>query len=96
MFIIPKMIEPTTASVVVFLLSKTSNMNVKILQKRPLYYKKKICKWIKRNNHDIIEVGMDELGDMILDITNNIIHFAPHPSLYLLIYFIILIIIIIL
>lgn len=96
MFIIPKMIEPTTVSVAVYLLSKTTEMKINYLKKRPFHYKKKICKWIKRNNHDIIEIGMDELGDTFLDVINNMIHFNPHPSSYLLIYSLLLIIIIIL
>lgn len=96
MFIIPKMIEPTTASIAVFLLTKTTQMNLRIVKRRPLHYKKKICKWIKQNNKDFMEITMDELGDTFLDIVNNIIHFNPHPSSYLLIYSLLLIIIIIL
>jgi len=96
MFINPMMIEPTTASVAVFLLSKTTEMNIKVAKKRPFYYKKKICKWIKQNNHDIVEISADELGDTFIDVINNMIHFNPHPSLFLLIYSLLLIIIIIL
>ena len=96
MFIIPKMIEPTTASVAVYLLSKTSDINLKIMKRKPFHYKKKICKWIKKNNHEVIEISMDELGDTMLDFINNIILFNPHPSSYLLLYSLLLIIIIIL
>ena len=93
MFIIPRMIEPTTVSVAVYLLSRTSEMNFNIIKKRPFHYKKKICKWIKKNNRDVIEISMDEIGDVVLDVANSIIHFNLHPSLYLLIYSLLFIII---
>lgn len=96
MFIIPRMIEPTTVSVAVYLLTKTTQMNIKVVKKRPFHYKKKICKWIRHNNYDFMEITMDEFGDTIIDIANNIIHFNPHPSLFFIIYSILLIIIIIL
>lgn len=96
MFIIPRMIEPTTMSVAFYLLTQTNKMNMNIVKRRPFHYKKKICKWIIKNNRDVAEISMDELGDTVIDLANNIIHFNPHPSLYLLIYSILLIIIIIL
>jgi hypothetical protein len=96
MFISPMMIEPTTASFAVFLLSKTSEINFRIMKRKPFHYKKKICKWIKYNNRDIIDISIDELGDTTLDIFNAIIHINPNPSYFLLIYSLLLIIIIIL
>jgi hypothetical protein len=75
------MIEPATASIAVYLLANTNKIKPTILKKEPFYYKKKMCKWIKKNKHLILEVGIDEFSDFIFDITNYI--HAPAPSLAL-------------
>jgi hypothetical protein len=75
------MIEPATASIAVYLLANTNKIKPTILRKEPFYYKKKMCKWIKKNKHLMLEVGIDEFSDFIFDVTNYI-HF-PVPSLAL-------------
>uniref|UniRef100_A0A6C0EPY0 Uncharacterized protein n=1 Tax=viral metagenome TaxID=1070528 RepID=A0A6C0EPY0_9ZZZZ len=86
-----RMLEPTTASVAVYLLSRTTTLKRNIIQKRPLHYKRKFCKWIVKNRHTIIEVGLDEISDILFE-TSNIIHIMPNPTILCLTYFIILII----
>jgi len=76
-----KMIEPATASIAVYLLANTNRIKPTILRKEPFYYKKKMCKWIKKNKHLMLEVGIDEFSDFIFDVTNYI--HVPVPSLAL-------------
>ena len=86
-----RMLEPTTASVAVYLLTKTTKIKTNIIQKRPLHYKRKLCKWIIKNNHTMIDLGIEEISDLIFDIS-NIIHVIPNPTIIFFSYFIILII----
>jgi hypothetical protein len=44
MFINVYMIEPATASLAVYLLTKTNRINPYVLKRRPFHYKKKLCK----------------------------------------------------
>lgn len=85
------MLEPTTASVAIYLLSKTTTLKRNIIQKKPLHYKQKLCKWVYKNKHTIIDVGIDELADIVFDISNNI-HIIPNPSITVIIYSLLLII----
>jgi hypothetical protein len=85
------MLEPTTASIAVYLLSRTTTLKTNIIQKKPLHYKRKFCKWLIKNKHTMIDVGVDEISDLIFDISNNI-HLMPNPTFMFLSYFIILII----
>ena len=85
------MLEPTTASVAVYLLSRTTTLKRNIIQKRPFHYKRKLCKWIVKNKHTIIEIGLDEISDILFE-TSNIIHLNSNPTILCLTYFIILII----
>jgi hypothetical protein len=87
-----KMIEPATASVAVYLLSKTTKIKPHILRKEPFHYKKKLCKWIVKNKHIIIDIGMDELADYLLDISDYMQIHAP--TLPIIIYLVALIILI--
>jgi hypothetical protein len=86
-----RMLEPTTASVAVYLLSRTTTLKRNIIQKRPFHYKRKFCKWIVKNKHTIMEVGLDEISDILFE-TSNIIHLNSNPTIICLAYFIILII----
>jgi hypothetical protein len=86
-----RMLEPTTASIAVYLLSRTTTLKTNIIQKKPLHYKRKFCKWLIKNKHTMIDVGVDEISDLIFDISNNI-HLMPNPTFIFLSYFIILII----
>ena len=90
MFISPYMIEPATASLAVYLLTKTNKINGYILRRRPFHYKRKICKWIVKNKHTVIDVGIDEIADLIFDISNNI--HIPSPTITIIIYWMIIII----
>lgn len=85
------MLEPTTASVAIYLLSKTTTLKRNIIQKKPLHYKNKLCKWVCKNKHTIIDVGIDELADFLFDLSNNI-HIIPNPSITVIIYSLLLII----
>jgi hypothetical protein len=87
-----KMIEPATASVAVYLLSKTTKIKPHILRKEPFHYKKKFCKWIVKNKHIIIDIGMDELADYLLDISDYMQIHAP--TLPIIIYLVAIIILI--
>lgn len=95
MFITPMMLEPTTASIAVYLLSKTTTLKRNIIEKKPFYYKKKICKWLYKNKHTIIDVGLDELFDLLLESTNNIHIISKYSSIFIIMYFTLLIIMII-
>lgn len=86
-----RMLEPTTASIAIYLLSKTTTMKRNIIQKRPLHYKRKFCKWIIKNKHTMIDIGLDEISDLLFETSNNI-HIMPNPTIIFLTYFIILII----
>lgn len=86
-----KMLEPTTASFAIYLLSKTTTLKRNIIQKRPLHYKKKICKWMLKNKHTIIDIGVDEIADVLFDLSNNI-HVVYNPSLAVILYTALLII----
>lgn len=95
MFITPSMLEPTTASVAVYLLSRTTTLKRNIIQKRPMHYKYKFCKWIYKNKHTIADITLDELADFAFDMTNNI-HIYPNPTYMFITYSILLLIFIIL
>jgi hypothetical protein len=86
-----RMLEPTTASVAVYLLSRTTTLKRNIIQKRPFHYKRKLCKWIVKNKHTMVEVGLDEISEFIFDLS-NIIHIMPNPTIISFIYLIIIII----
>lgn len=85
-----KMIEPATASIAVYLLTKTSKIKPYVLKRQPFHYKKKLCKWIVKNKHLIIETGLDELSDYLFEISNNI--HIPFPTIPLIIYWFLLVI----
>ena len=86
-----RMLEPTTASVAVYLLTKTTTLKRNIIQKRPFHYKSKFCKWIVKNKHTMVDVGVEELADLIFDLSNYI-HIMPNPTMISFTYFIIIII----
>lgn len=87
-----KMIEPATASIAVYLLTKTSKVKPYVLRRQPFHYKKKLCKWIVKNKHLIIETGFDEFSDYLFEISNNI--HIPSPTIALIIYWVMIIILI--
>ena len=92
MFINTVMIEPTTASIAVYLLLRSPNINNnRLIKRNPLYIKKKFCRWVKKNKHTILETTIDEFSDYVMD---NINIFHINPSIPFIIYLIALILII--
>jgi hypothetical protein len=84
------MIEPATASLAVYLLTKTTKVKPLFFKKKPFHYKRKLCKWVVKNKHTIIDVGIDEIADYIFDISNNI--HIPSPTITIIIYWMLIII----
>ena len=90
-----KMIEPASASIAVYLITrgtKTINRDKRLLNKNPILIKKKICKWILRNKEEVSNSIIDETNDLMMD-SLNLIHI--NPSIFLMIYILILFITII-
>ncbi len=85
-----KMIEPASASIAVYLITrgtKTINRDKRLLNKNPILIKKKICKWILRNKEEVSNSIIDETNDLMMD-SLNLIHI--NPSIFLMIYILIL------
>ena len=92
------MLEPTTASIAVYLLAKTPfgiNKNKRLLIKKPYHFKRKICRWILYNHHELIETLIDEGNDYLMDSLNLIKITQLNPSIFLILYIIALIVVII-
>jgi hypothetical protein len=94
MIVTLRMLEPTTASLVLYLFTRTTKIKPKIIKRNPFHYKKQICKWFNKNKHTIVEVGLDEIADTIFDLSNNL-HFQELPSISFMIYLMILVIFIV-
>lgn len=97
LYIKPFMIEPATASIAIYLLTKTPlniNKNKQLLNKNPLYLKKKICRWFKNNKNELIERIIDETSDNMIDILNLIKIIKFNPSIFIIIYIFLLILLI--
>lgn len=94
------MLEPTTASIAIYLLTKTSsitdNKNCRLFVKKPFYFKRKICKWIFYNKNELLDIIIDENNEKLLDLINNIntIKYI-NPSIFLLLYIFMLFLVII-
>jgi len=94
----PRMIEPATASIGLYILAKTPlhlDKNNKIIKKKPILFKKKICKWIYKNHHTILDTIIDEANDYLLDSLNVIKIINFNPSIFLIMYILALLLIII-
>jgi len=94
------MLEPATISLAVYLLTKSSrltiNKNKRLLIKRPYDFKRKVCKWINYNKHDLVNTIVDETNEYILDWINHIYTIKTvNPSIFMIIYVCILVIAII-
>ena len=95
LFINPKMIEPTTLSIGIYIISKTPTTlpkTHKYFNKNPLLVKKKICKWLLRHHEPLIDTIIDEYNDQLLYVINLI---KINPSIFLMLYLIALLLIII-
>lgn len=92
------MIEPASASIAVFLITKgtkTITKDKRLFNKNPLLIKKKVCKFILRNKEEVINSIIDETNDFMMD-TLNLIHIKYlNPSIFIIIYIMLLLITII-
>ena len=79
------MIEPMTASIGIYIYSKT--MNTRTLS-RPKHFHKKISIFINRNKEILLDAGKDEIIEWLFN--DNIINI--NPSLSIIIYVLLLII----
>ncbi len=98
LYIKPMMLEPTTASIAVYLLAKTPvtiTKNKRLILRKPYHVKNKICKWVLYNQHQLVDTLIDEGNDFFIDSLNliKISHF--NPSIFLALYIIALILVII-
>lgn len=97
-YIIPKMLEPATASIAIYLLAKTPldiNRNHKIILRRPYHVKRKVCKWILHNRNELTERFIDETSDYLIDVLNLVKIINFNPSIFVMIYIMLLIIVIV-
>jgi hypothetical protein len=93
----PMMLEPATASIAIYLLVETPKTLIKghnRIIKRPFHYKRKICNWVASNHHTITETVIDETSDNLINIINTIKIINYNPSIFMIIYIMLLIIII--
>ena len=98
LYIKPMMLEPTTASIAVYLLAKTPltiTKNRRLLLRKPFYVKRKICKWVLYNQHQLIDTLIDEGNDFFIDSLNLIKISQFNPTIFLALYIIALILVII-
>ena len=93
-----KMIEPASASIAVYLITrgtKTINKDKRLLDKNPIFIKKKVCKWIFKNKEEVVNSIIEETNDYLMD-SLNLIHIKYlDPSIFMMIYIILLFITII-
>jgi hypothetical protein len=89
------MIEPVSASIAVYLITKgtkTIKRDKRLIEKNPYYIKKKFCKLISKNREEIINLIIDETNDYIMD-SFNLIHLKYiNPSIFLIIYMLLIIV----
>jgi hypothetical protein len=98
LYIKPMMLEPTTASIAVYLLAKTPlgiTKNRRLILRKPFYVKRKICKWVLYNQHQLIDTLIDEGNDFFIDSLNLIKISQFNPSIFLALYIIALVLVII-
>jgi hypothetical protein len=88
-----KMIEPASASIAVYLITKgtkTINRDKRLLNKNPIFIKKKFCKWILRNKEEVINSVIEETNEYMMD-SLNLIHIKYFdPSIFVMIYILLL------
>jgi len=97
MYINPIMLEPTTASIAVYLLSRSTTLtrNKRLIHRNPFYLKKKICKWVLRNKKELVEIVIEETNELAME-SLNLIHLKYlNPSIFMMIYLVLLVIVII-
>lgn len=92
------MLEPATASIAVYLITRGTtkiDKHKKLIDRNPFYMKKKVCKWILRNREEIVNSIIEETNDFMIDSLNYIHIKSINPSIFMIIYLILLIITII-
>jgi len=97
-FIKPLMLEPATASIAIYLLAKSPlelNKNRHILLRKPYHFKRKVCQWLYHNKHELIERSIDETSDYMINYLNMIDMIKINPSIFLMIYIVLVITVII-
>ncbi len=97
-YIRPVMLEPATASIAIYLLAKTPlniNKNKRLIMRRPFHVKRKVCRWLIYNKNELTERIVDETSDYIIDVLNLIKIINFNPSIFVMIYILLLIIVII-
>jgi hypothetical protein len=97
MYITPMMLEPATASLAVYLLTKTSNFRDgktrRLLIKKPMDFKRKACKWIHYNKEHLVEALLEEGNEIVIDYINQLQPLkAINPSIFLCLYLIAIIV----
>jgi hypothetical protein len=93
------MIEPMSASIVFYLISKgttTIKRDNRLLNKNPFYIKKKMCKLLTKNKEEIINLIIDETNDLFMESFNYIHIKYFNPSIFVMIYLMLFIIAIVL
>ena len=89
-----KMLEPGSATLVLYLMEKSFNRKYHKYAKNPLSLKKRACLWLKKNSEILLDIGADEIGDYIVN-DLNIIHnitIVNHISIFHILYIIAIII----
>lgn len=92
------MLEPATASIAIYLLAKTPldlNKNKRLIIRKPYYVKRRVCQWLLHNKHELTERLIDETSDYMIDILNIIKIIKFNPSIFVMIYVLLLVIVII-
>lgn len=104
---IVKMIEPMTVSFALYLVTSPP---IKNFNRNPLYLKKKLCRWSSKHKEKILDIALDETSDLVLDNTinhlndlYNIINKFSHiniikftnPSIYFILYCVLILVVII-
>ncbi len=92
------MLEPATASIAIYLLAKTPlniNKNKRLIMRRPFHVKRKVFRWLIYNKNELTERIVDETSDYIIDVLNLIKIINFNPSIFVMIYILLLIIVII-
>jgi hypothetical protein len=71
--IAPSMLEPTTASIAMYLLLKQRPSSRRLLSlKRPM----RVCRWIKVHRRELADSVWDELAEPMLVATNTLPHWT--------------------
>jgi hypothetical protein len=96
LYIQPRMIEPATLSIGLYIIAKsprTIPKTHKYFNKNPLLIKKKLCKWVLKHHEPLTDTIIEEYNEQLLNIINIV---SINPSIFILMYAIALVLIIVL